>query len=197
MVKNTYHHGNLKKAIINEAFNLLESKNYEELSFRLISRNIGVVSSAPYNHFKNKNHLLQEIILVGGDKLLKKMKDEKEKSKIPSEQLFFVAKAYLNYATKNKALFRLMFGKANKELLYFTSKIVLQFEEIISEKYKTGKRVKLTVKGSAITAWSMVHGLAVMINNSEVNILENIWKIKVEKLFKEMSAIWGKGVTYR
>jgi len=69
--KDTYHHGNLKEAIILEALRLLTLQSIKELSFRHISRNIGVVSSAPYNHFKNKEHLLQQIIKVGQKKLFK------------------------------------------------------------------------------------------------------------------------------
>ncbi len=195
MNKDTYHHGNLKKAFIAEALRLLASQSTKELSFRLISRNIGVVSSAPYNHFKDKGQLLQEVIIVGKNKLLQTIEVEKSKSKIPSEQLLLVAKAYLNFAMKEKTLFNLMFSETNKDLIFLTDKIVLQFSKIISEKFKSGKRVKLTEKGSAITAWSMIHGIATIINKSDVSLLENRLKIKLDKIYKEMSAIWGKGVS--
>ena len=195
MNKDTYHHGNLKKAFIAEALRLLASQSTKELSFRLISRNIGVVSSAPYNHFKDKGQLLQEVIIVGKNKLLQTIEVEKSKSKIPSEQLLLVAKAYLKFAMKEKTLFNLMFSETNKDLIFLTDKIVLQFSKIISEKFKSGKRVKLTEKGSAITAWSMIHGIATIINKSDVSLLENRLKIKLDKIYKEMSAIWGKGVS--
>jgi len=195
LIKNSYHHGNLKGAILKEALELLNSKNYDELSFRLISRNIGVVSSAPYNHFKDKDHLIHEIILYGKDKLLNNIISEKEKSNYPTEQLYLIAKAYLKFASIENALFNLMFSKKNKELLQLTDKIVIQFEKIIIEKFKKGKRLKVTVKGSAITAWSMIHGIAMTINNSKKENLENLWDIQLEEIFKEMSAIWGKGVS--
>ena len=195
MTKNSYHHGNLKETILSEALYLLNSKSFDEISFRLISRNIGVVSSAPYNHFKDKKHLIKEIILLGENKLLKIISSEKKKSKIPTEQLLLIAKAYLNFAVKEKALFNLMFSKANEELLYLSDKIVLQFNSIITEKFKKGKRLKLTAKGSAITAWSMLHGLAITINSSKKESLESSWHIKLESILKEMSAIWGKGVS--
>ena len=195
MTKNSYHHGNLKETILSEALNLLNYKSFDEISFRLISRNIGVVSSAPYNHFKDKKHLVKEIILLGEKKLLKIISLEKNKSKIPTEQLLLIAKAYLNFAVKEKALFNLMFSKANKELLYLSDKIVLQFNLIITEKFKKGKRLKLTAKGSAITAWSMLHGLAITINISKEENLESLWNIKLDSILKEMSAIWGKGVS--
>ena len=195
MTKNNYHHGNLKETILSEALFLLNSKSFDEISFRLISRNIGVVSSAPYNHFKDKKHLIKEIILLGESKLLKIISFEKNKSKIPTEQLLLIAKAYLNFAVKEKALFNLMFSKANEELLYLSDKIVLQFNLIITEKFKKGKRLKLTAKGSAITAWSMLHGLAFTINSSKAENLESLWGIKLDSILKEMSAIWGKGVS--
>ena len=195
MTKNSYHHGSLKETILSEALNLLNYKSFDEISFRLISRNIGVVSSAPYNHFKDKKHLVKEIILLGEKKLLKIISLEKSKSKIPTEQLLLIAKAYLNFAVKEKALFNLMFSKANKELLYLSDKIVLQFNLIITEKFKKGKRLKLTAKGSAITAWSMLHGLAITINISKEENLESLWNIKLDSILKEMSAIWGKGVS--
>ena len=195
MNKDNYHHGNLKEAIISEALRLLALQSRKELSFRLISRNIGVVSSAPYNHFKDKDQLLQEIIIVGRKKLFKIIKTAKSKSNLPSEQLLLVAKSYLKFALEEKTLFNLMFSETNIDLIFLTDKIVVQFSRIISEKFKAGKRVNLTEKGSAIAAWSMIHGIATIINKSNISLLESRLEIKLENIYKEMSAIWGKGVS--
>ena len=195
MTKNSYHHGNLKKTILDEVLELLNYKSFDEISFRSISRNIGVVSSAPYNHFKDKKHLIKEVILLGEKKLFNVILIEKKKSKITTEQLRLIAKAYLKFAIKEIALFNLMFSKDNKELLQLCEKIVLQFKLVIIEKFKKGKRLKLTAKGSAITAWSMIHGIAVTLNNSKKENLESLWHIELENILREMSAIWGKGVS--
>ena len=195
MNKTSYHHGNLKKTILNEVIKLLDYKSFDEISFRSISRNIGVVSSAPYNHFKNKKHLVKEIILLGEKKLFDTILIEKNKSEVPTDQMLLIAKAYLNFAIKEKALFNLMFSKSNKELLQLSEKIVLQFKLIIIEKFKKGKRLKLTAKGSAITAWSMIHGIAITLNSSKKDNLENLWYTELDAILSEMSAIWGKGVS--
>ncbi len=195
MTKASYHHGNLKNTILDEVLELLNYKSFDEISFRSISRNIGVVSSAPYNHFKDKKHLIKEVILLGEKKLLNVILLEKKKSTLPTDQLRLIAKAYLSFASEEKALFNLMFSKDNKELLHLCEKIVLQFEAVIVEKFKKGKRFKLTAKGSAITAWSMVHGIAVTLNNSKKQNLESLWHIELENILGEMSAIWGKGVS--
>ena len=195
MTKANYHHGNLKNTILDEVLELLNYKSFDEISFRSISRNIGVVSSAPYNHFKDKKHLIKEVILLGEKKLLNVILLEKKKSTLPTDQLRLIAKAYLKFATEEKALFNLMFGKDNKELLHLCKKIVLQFELVIIEKFKKGKRFKLTAKGASITAWSMIHGIAITLNNSEKESLESLWHIELENILREMSAIWGKGVS--
>ena len=195
MTKISYHHGNLKQTILDEVLELLNYKGFDEISFRSISRNIGVVSSAPYNHFKDKKHLIKEVILLGEKKLLNIILLEKKKSKVYSDQLRLIAKAYLNFAIKEKALFNLIFSKDNKELLHLCEKIVLQFKLVIIEKFKKGKRFKLTAKGSAITAWSMIHGIAVTLNSSKRENLESLWHIELDNILKEMSAIWGKGVS--
>ena len=195
MTKTSYHHGNLKKKILDEILQLLKHKSFDEISFRSISRNIGVVSSAPYNHFKDKKHLIKEVILLAEKKLLHVILLEKKKSEVPSNQLRLIAKAYLNFATEEKALFNLLFSKDNQELLHLCEKIVLQFNLVITEKFKKSKRFKLTAKGSAITAWSMIHGLAVTLNNSKRENLESLWHIELDSILGEMSAIWGKGVS--
>ena len=195
MTKINYHHGNLKNTILDEVLELLNFKNFDEISFRSISRNLGVVSSAPYNHFKDKKHLIQEVILLGEKKLLNVILLEKKKSTLPTDQLRLIAKAYLSFASEEKALFNLMFSKDNKELLHLCEKIVLLFKSVIVEKFKKGKRFKLTAKGSAITAWSMIHGIAVTLNNSKKENLESLWRIELENILGEMSAIWGKGVS--
>ena len=195
MTKVSYHHGNLKNTILDEVLELLNYKSFDEISFRSISRNIGVVSSAPYNHFKDKKHLIKEVILLGEKKLLNVILLEKKKSILPNDQLLFIAKAYLNFAIEEKSLFNLMFSKDNKELLHLCEKIVLQFKLVIIEKFKKGKRFKLTALGSAITAWSMIHGIALTLNNSKKENLESLWHIELENILGEMSAIWGKGVS--
>ena len=54
--------------------------------------------------------------------------------------------------------------------------------------------MKLTTKGSAITAWAMIHGIAMTLNNSKENLV-NLWDTELESILREMSAIWGKGVS--
>ena len=194
MSRKRYHHGNLKQEIIKESLQQLNLVGAEKLSFRTIAKNLGVVSSAPYNHFKSKNQLFKELINIGTDTLLKKMKNEKLKKSLPSEQLSYTARAYLKFSLEEKELFSLMFSKKNLEIKKLIDTISSQFLDIVKEKFKDGSRVRVTEKGASMTAWAMIHGLAKLAGNDNLEEIEKNVELKFEEIFNQMSAIWGKGV---
>ena len=70
MKSKNYHFGDLKAALIKETLKQLSKNDYRKISFRMIAKNLGVAASAPYNHFKNKDQLFQEIIRSGKKKLI-------------------------------------------------------------------------------------------------------------------------------
>ena len=195
MSRKQYHHGNLKQEIIKESLKQLNLVGSDKLSFRTIAKNLGVVSSAPYNHFTSKNQLLRDLINIGTKTLLKKMKEEKLKQNSPSEQLSHSARAYLKFSLEEKELFLLMFSKNNFEIKQLIDAISLQFLDIVKEKFKDGRRMRVTEKGASITAWAMVHGLAKLVSNNNIELIEKNVELKFEEIFNQMSAIWGKGVT--
>ncbi len=195
MKSKNYHFGDLKAALIKETLKQLSKNDYRKISFRMIAKNLGVAASAPYNHFKNKDQLFQEIIRNGKKKLIDLMKNEKKKSNIPSQQLSLVAKCYLSFARQEKQLFDLMFDRMNKELLNLTNEVIFQFKDIVREKLSESKRFRISEDGAAITAWSMIHGLAYAINLTDLESFEDKVNMKLNKVFMEMSSIWAKGVT--
>ena len=56
--KKNYHHGDLRRAIITRAADIIEAEGVDALSLRRIARDIGVSHGAPNKHFKNKADLL-------------------------------------------------------------------------------------------------------------------------------------------
>ena len=195
MARKQYHHGNLKQAIIEEALVQLNLVGAENLSFREIAKKLGVVSSAPYNHFKSKRQLYKELINIGINLLLELMNNEKNKKISPADKLFYSAKAYLKFSLDEKELFLLMFSSNNLEIKNLINLISTQFLDIVEEKFKDGKRMRITEKGAAITAWSMVHGLAKLANKETLEAIEEQSSLKIDGIFTQMSAIWGRGVS--
>ena len=56
-----YHHGDLRRALIDAARALLEREGAAALSLRAVAREAGVSPAAPYHHFKDKSELLQAV----------------------------------------------------------------------------------------------------------------------------------------
>lgn len=195
MERDKYHHGNLKQALIKESLNQLCLVGVEKFSFRTIAKNLGVVSSAPYNHFVNKKELFKELISIGTKSLIQKMHEEKIKNQAPSEKLASLAKAYLKFSLEEKELFLLMFSKNNLEIKKLIEVISSQFLDIVKEKFKDGKRMRITEDGASITAWAMIHGLAMLVNESNLKSIEHNIGMNIDEIFNQMSAIWGKGVS--
>ena len=54
MTEARYHHGDLERAILETATQMLERSGIAELSLRDIAKQIGVSHQAPYKHFASK-----------------------------------------------------------------------------------------------------------------------------------------------
>ena len=142
-----------------------------------------------------RKDLIEEIILRGKGKLINKMVENISSETAPSEKILIIAKNYFNFAIYEKELFNLMFSKLNNNLEILIQEIVLQFEEVVIEKFRMGKRIRISELGAASVAWSMVHGLSSVANKIDEKTFEKKINISFSRLFNEMSAIWGKGVS--
>jgi len=54
-----YHHGNLRKELIEKGIKMINDTGEEKLSLRKLAVECGVSNAAPYTHFKNKDELLK------------------------------------------------------------------------------------------------------------------------------------------
>ena len=63
--KTSYHHGDLRRALIDAAIPVLREKGVVGLSLRELAGELGVSHGAPYRHFRNKSELLEGIAIVG------------------------------------------------------------------------------------------------------------------------------------
>lgn len=110
--KSTYHHGDLRSTLINEATQILKESGVEGLSLRKLADKAGVSRTAPYHHFKDKNQLLCTIAEQGfvrwqsDAELIFNRQDISAKQKY---RIFF--HGYIQYAADNPELYDLMFGR--------------------------------------------------------------------------------------
>lgn len=106
-----YHHGNLRKTIVDTALRILEEEGAEAMSVRRIANEIGVSHQAPYRHFKSKDDVLNALRAHGFLALAEAARDTRvlhpESARL---QLEAAALAYVNHADSSPALYKLMFG---------------------------------------------------------------------------------------
>src|SRR5205085_5869828 len=75
-----YHHGDLRRALVDAARRILESEGPTALSLRAVAREAGVSPAAPYHHFKDKAELLDAVAQEGWDMLNVQMMQAKAKA---------------------------------------------------------------------------------------------------------------------
>jgi AcrR family transcriptional regulator len=117
LARRTYHHGNLREALLAQAERNVREHGVEALSLRELARQIGVSHAAPRRHFPDRRALLEALAEAGFERLggeLRRAADvagERFESRLRA-----AASAYVRFATRDAALLELMFaGKRDHE----------------------------------------------------------------------------------
>jgi AcrR family transcriptional regulator len=164
-----YHHGDLRRAVIDTALQLIAEQGIESLTLREISQRIGVSRMAPYRHFENKALLLVALAQEGFQALFIHLQAALAQS--PTDPLVrwqSIGVAYILYAVENSVHYRVMFDSSlsNRKIypeLYATA--LQNFNgllEIIME-CQQQQLIRLDdPKELAQISWSLVHGLAML-----------------------------------
>jgi AcrR family transcriptional regulator len=156
--KATYHHGDLRAALVRAAIELLEESGQSALSLRAVARRAGVSPAAPYRHYADRDALVSAIAAVGYRDLAERLTAAHPFPSTP-EQLASVAVAYVQFALDRPALFRIMFGEPcdrdNDERVAATAAVSQYVTAIVERTFPQADTEAL-----ATAVWALVHGLA-------------------------------------
>src|SRR6476660_9597805 len=83
-----YHHGDLRRAIVAAALEILSETQSVEFSLRELARRAGVSHNAPYKHFAEKSDLLAAVSAAGFELLAARIVDQIARVSTPQAQLF-------------------------------------------------------------------------------------------------------------
>ncbi|MFV0475045.1 MAG: TetR/AcrR family transcriptional regulator [Pikeienuella sp.] len=110
MARNSYHHGNLKSALIDAVLSLIKEKGPNGFSFAEAARRAGVSPAAPYRHFKDRDDLIVETARRGFELFAGRLEAAWDEGR-PSPLSAFerVGRAYLGFAKAEPAYFAAMF----------------------------------------------------------------------------------------
>lgn len=144
----TYHHGDLRAALLRASAQVMEMEGISGLSLRDVARRAGVSHNAPYRHFPDRDALLAALAAEGFELLGEAMGGHAGRE---------MGEAYVTFALGHPQRFRLMFGG----LLDFEKYPELRTAadgayQLLVLAFKDLPRPELVAAG----AWALVHGLS-------------------------------------
>src|SRR5262245_17233100 len=108
--KTTYHHGDLKEALIAAGETVLNERGLQGFTLRECARRAGVSHAAPKHHFGDVRGLLTEIAARGFTRLTKRLRMKLRAAGDDLDAQFVAtAEAYLGFAEAYPEHFRIMF----------------------------------------------------------------------------------------
>ncbi|HSO20249.1 MAG TPA: TetR/AcrR family transcriptional regulator [Desulfosarcina sp.] len=166
-----YHHGNLRRALIQAGSRMIEDKGLAALSLREVARAAGVSHTAPYRHFKDKADLLAAIAQVGFEQLTQNAdRAARHHAGNPREQFVAASVQYILFGVKHPRMAHLLFGgvinmrTAPRPLKQASWSAFELVETIINNGKTAGVFRNRDTMELAITTWSGIHGLAQLIS---------------------------------
>jgi AcrR family transcriptional regulator len=171
-----YHHGDLRRALLEAAETVLERDGPGGLSLRGVAREAGVSPAAPYHHFKDKDELLLAVGKTGFAHLNTSLAAAATCSTDLSEKLSDIGVAYVEFALAHPATYRVMYDCARRVDAMPDSEEhdgggFKMVKDAIREA-AGGEISEVDAQLAAIAAWCAVHGLAEMSGFAEFQPLK-------------------------
>ena len=110
MSERSFHHGNLRAALLSRAEEVLRLRGVDALSLRELARDVGVSHGAPRNHFIDRSALLEALAERGFARLADDIRTALEGSDALSARLRSGMQAFVAFAARDSALLELMFA---------------------------------------------------------------------------------------
>jgi AcrR family transcriptional regulator len=165
----TYHHGNLREAILQTSLELIEEKGVRALTLREIGTRLGVSRMAPYRHFADKTALLAALGTTGFQQFGDVLDDARKNAGTGYfDQLNTMGLAYVRFAAEHRAHFEVMFGLGGEALHLDQegSKVADRAFGILEETIRNGQAAGEMIDGDsteiARMVWSLVHGISLL-----------------------------------
>lgn len=174
--RDRYHHGNLRRALIDAALHILETEGVSALTLRAAARGAGVSPAAPYRHFADKEALLAAVAEEGFRALSAAMREATTNAGNDLVSGFrAIGMTYIRFAVEQPARFRLMFGRevANRGSHLPLDQAANETFGMLVAAIEKGQQSGLIRGGDprelSMAAWSMVHGLSALLVDGQLS----------------------------
>jgi AcrR family transcriptional regulator len=177
-----YHHGDLRRALIDTALELVTDEQNWTFSLREVARRAGVSPHAPYNHFTDRQDLLGAVAVVGFERLRVGMLRAMAGIDAPEALLAVIGRTYVRLGLENPALYRLMFSSALADVGPGDRPTIVrstgaEARALLEDVIRRGARSGVFAVSpddpqdqtlAALSFWSGLHGLTML-------VIDNIW----------------------
>jgi AcrR family transcriptional regulator len=164
-VKQTYHHKDLRKALIDEAIEMLSESGLASLTLRELARRLGVTHTAPYAHYADKTALLEDVAEAGFSQLADALESAKAPNPDPADALVAMSSAYIRFARERPHLYRLMFAAeelAGNPHCRMSPEGARGFAALSDTVAALRLPSNVDASDLAFAAWAQVHGIAML-----------------------------------
>jgi len=192
--KAAYHHGDLRRALLDAALRLIDEQGLQALSLREVARRAGVTHGAPYHHFADRASLLATLAEDGFELLVAAMKSEQAKSRpAQDERLAAVGRGYVAFALAHPAYFKVMFRPELSEgrpLYTGGARAYEVLVESVTALQRANRARAIDRDLLVLSSWSLVHGLASLWLDGPLR--NRYSQRKVQKLTRAMTALFAR-----
>jgi AcrR family transcriptional regulator len=172
MERATYHHGDLREAILVAADALVAEKGVAAFSLREAARLVGVDPAACYRHFRDKGSVVQALAQRGFTRLAAHMSDSLASvtRRSPERELLALGRAYVEFSVEHRSSFQVMFGPtgvdARDETLRGSYPEGQGPYDLLQDRlraWSTKVECGLDIDRASVILWSGVHGVACLL----------------------------------
>ena len=164
-----YHHGNLKQHLIACAYESIESNGIDGISLRNIAKIAKVSPTAPYRHFRSKEHLLADVATLAFDNL-HDLINKIARTDDPAGDLVKGCLIYIYFGFENRSIGQLMFHYPMRKSLF--PSLVVSSGKVFGLLTEGIQRINgATAASLPLNSMSMLaytHGLLNIIQNDEL-----------------------------
>lgn len=169
-----YHHGDLRRALLDEALRTVQVHGVAHLTLRTVGQKLGVSRSALYRHFADKQALLAAVGCEGFRKLRQALADAWERNGRGRTGFEAMGKAYVQFAVAHPSHYRVMFGgfvqsaRKNEDFISEAKAAFQVLVDAIVDQQNMGLIRRDDPVLMARFIWARVHGISMLVIDGQI-----------------------------
>ena len=173
-MNNTYHHGDLKNALIRAGIEILSKEGMQALSLRKVAKRAGVSHAAPYAHFADKQALIAAIAAEGYRLLYATLAAAQDSQPDPLDRLLAVAEAYVQFALDEPDHFAITFSgvvEAEKDYPEYVEQSKRCFAlvmAVVAGCQRAGRLAPGDIQLVTVSIWASLHGFVQLMSANQL-----------------------------